>query len=99
MKNFDLRYEGYESYLIDKVPYMEGYQYIFGFPNGYGASVIKHRGSYGFDSDKWELAVIKFGEGGKDDWNLCYDTLVTDDVIGYLTDEDVTELFRQIMEL
>ena len=42
------------------------------FPNGYGASIVKGEGSYGT-----ELAVIT-SEG------LCYDTEITDDVIGYI---------------
>ena len=48
------------------------------FPNGYGASIIKGDGSYGT-----ELAVIT-AEG------LCYDTDITDDVIGNI--ENLEEL-------
>ena len=48
------------------------------FPNGYGASIIKGDGSYGT-----ELAVIT-SEG------LCYDTDITDDVIGNI--ENLEEL-------
>ncbi len=48
------------------------------FPNGYGASIVKGEGSYGT-----ELAVIT-SEG------LCYDTEITDDVIGYI--ENLEEL-------
>ena len=48
------------------------------FPNGYGASVVKGVGSYGV-----ELAVIT-SEG------LCYDTDITDDVIGNI--ENLEEL-------
>ena len=48
------------------------------FPNGYGASIIKGDGSYGV-----ELAVIT-------DEGLCYDTDITDDVIGNI--ENLEEL-------
>ena len=60
--------------------------------NGYGASIIKSEYSYGGDRGLYELAVLK----GDD---LCYDTPVTDDVCGYLSEEDVTKLLQQIAEL
>jgi hypothetical protein len=70
-----------------------GEQKIYRFPNEFGASVIRHDYSYGHEAGLWELAVIKF-EGG--DWSLNYDTPVTDDVLGHLTDDEVTELLDQI---
>jgi hypothetical protein len=62
------------------------------FDNGYGASVIKSPFSYGGNQDLYELAVIK-------DNAICYDTPITDDVIGYLTEDDVTKYLGQIQEL
>ena len=62
------------------------------FENGYGASVVKHDYSYGGKDGLYELAVIK-------DDDLCYTTPVTTDVEGYLSEEDVTELLKQIQEL
>ena len=62
------------------------------FDNGYGASVIKSPHSYGGNQDLYELAVIK-------DDAICYDTPITDDVLGYLTEDDVTKYLRQIQEL
>ena len=62
------------------------------FPNGYGASVIMGVGTIGGSQLLYELAVLK----GDD---LCYDTPITDDVIGYLTPEVVTDLLRQIAAL
>ena len=62
------------------------------FDNGYGASVVKSPYSYGGNQGLYELAVIK-------DNNLCYDTPITDDVLGYLTEDQVTDYLRQIQEL
>jgi len=62
------------------------------FDNGYGASVIKSPHSYGGNQDLYELAVIK-------DDAIRYDTPITDDVIGYLTEDDVTKYLGQIQEL
>lgn len=63
------------------------------FDNGYGASVVKHEFSYGGKDGLYELAVLdKDGE-------LCYDTSVTNDVIGYLRPEDVTDVMKKIQQL
>jgi len=58
----------------------------------FGTSVVKHEFSYGGKDGLYELAVIK-GD------NLCYDTPVTSDVEGYLSEDEVTELLKQIQEL
>lgn len=62
------------------------------FDNGYGISVISGYGAYGSTVAPYELAVLKDGE-------LCYDTEITSDVIGYLTADKVTEYMKQIQEL
>lgn len=40
------------------------------FDNGYGASVIQHRYSYGGPQGLWELAVLARNSKGK--YDLCY---------------------------
>lgn len=62
------------------------------FPNGYGASIIQGDFSYGGSQGLFELAVLKNGE-------ITYETEITDDVIGYLTPEEVTVLLQRIESL
>jgi|DEB0MinimDraft_4_1074332.scaffolds.fasta_scaffold02890_4 hypothetical protein len=66
------------------------------FRNGYGASVIKSKYSYGGDEGLWELAVV---EGDHKEWNLVYDTPITSDVLGYLTYSEVEKIRREIEAL
>ncbi|UZS00988.1 hypothetical protein [Pseudomonas phage vB_PsaM_M1] len=79
-------------------PMNDGTQVLHKFENGYGASVIAGGTyTYGGDVGLKELAVIKFYDGDK--WHLCYETEITDDVLGYLTDEDVADLLVRIEAL
>ncbi len=95
--NFNLNYKGFEANLYLTEELDGGQHYLFKFDNGYGASVIKTKFSYGHDEDLWELAVIKFDEHSE--WDLTYDTPITNDVMGYLTDNEVTELLERIKDL
>lgn len=72
---------------------MRGVQYIYKFPNGYGASVIKGEHTYGGKQGLWEIAVLD--QAGE----LCYTTSVTNDVIGHLNDPEVHRVLLQIKEL
>lgn len=86
-----------------------GTQHLYFFPNGFGASVVRHAFSYGGRSGKWELAVLKrksFASEGIDDatdyalnWDLCYTTPLTGDVIGYLDSDEVEQYLDQIAAL
>jgi hypothetical protein len=62
------------------------------FDNGYEVSVVKSPHSYGGDKGLYELAIFKDDE-------ICYDTPITNDVLGYLTDRDVTEVLIKIQQL
>lgn len=73
-----------------------GIQYLAFYPNGYGASIVQHDFSYGGKENLWELAVIK---GTEEDWNICYSTPITGDVLGYLTEQDVDDTLKQIESL
>ena len=63
------------------------------FNNGYGATVVQGPHSYGGADGLYELAVV-----GKDD-EICYDTPVTGDVEGYLSEAQVTDLLIKIQQL
>lgn len=68
-----------------------GEQYVYKFPNGYGASVIRSHMSYGGSAGLFELAVL--GADG----HLTYDTPVTDDVLGHLSaPEELDSVLDQI---
>lgn len=73
-----------------------GYRRRWFYPNGYGASVINNPFSYGNEDGLYELAVLK---GTADDYDLCYDTPITVDVLGWLTPRDVAETLKKIQAL
>lgn len=62
------------------------------FDNNYGVSVVRHQFSYGHKKGLWEVAVLLNGR-------LCYDTDITQDVIGHLTKTEVSEIMHQVQML
>lgn len=68
----------------------EGRQWKFQFDNGFGASVIND--GYGREQGLYELAVLADGR-------LTYDTPITDDVLGYLSPDEVGEALAKIEAL
>lgn len=83
----------------------DGVQYVYKFDNGFGASVVKFStqygvgGSYGYENGYWELAVVIFDGEDDDDFTLTYDTPITDDVLGDLTEEQVSEVLNNIKNM
>ena len=80
---------------------MGGFQARMDFPNGFGVSVVC--GQFFYCSPKknlpdasmyhtYEVAIV---EGG----SLTYDTPITDDVLGYLTPTEVTDVMGQVQSL
>lgn len=63
------------------------------FDNGYGISVVKHDYSYGNERGLYEAAVLK------PNGEIAYDTHITNDVVGWLRPEDVTDLMSLIQRL
>lgn len=88
--NYELNYEGFEDYLLYCLSVMDGVQYIFLFPNYYGASVVKYSFSYGCKGDLWEIAPVKF------DKSLGME--LVGDVEGYLTDKQIRDRLQDIKE-
>jgi len=78
---------------IELDQYMKGAAARIMFENGYGVSVVCHSFSYGGDVGLYELAVLDT------DGEITYDTDVTDNVIGHLTPEKVTETMAFIQVL
>lgn len=74
-------------------PLHGGVQHEFAFPNGYGASVVRHEFSYGGDVGLWELAVL--GPDG----HITYVTPITGNVLGYLSEDDVADALRDVAAL
>lgn len=70
-----------------------GTQRVYKFPNGMGASVVRHDFSYGGNKGLWEIAVLD--EQG----SIDYSTPITNDVIGHQTDSQVTDILEQIKDL
>ena len=62
---------------------------VLEFPNGYAVSVIAGPQAYGGSRGLYELAVLRDG-------SCCYDTPVTDDVLGHLTEEAVTAAMQEV---
>lgn len=69
-----------------------GYGYIIGIENvPYTLDCAKSSYTYGGNRDLWEIAVMK-----NDD--LCYTTPITDDVLGYLSEEKVLETAKEFLD-
>jgi len=62
------------------------------FDNNYGVSVITGQGAYTSESSPYEIAITYKGE-------LCYSTDITDDVIGYQNEGDVSDVMKRVQEL
>jgi hypothetical protein len=70
-----------------------GQQCIVQFPNGYGASIVQGEHTYGGKDGLYEIAV--FGKDG----HISYSTPITDDVLGYLSEQEVEKILTDIKNL
>lgn len=84
-----------------------GIHYLFRFPNGYGASVVKVFGCEGWDNDRWELCCIMWETDHVDridpdeEYVLTYPKEICkgEEVLGNLTDKEVRKVLRKIRKL
>ena len=68
------------------------YHKTYTFDNGYGASIVWGPGTYGYDDKLFEVAILKGDE-------ICYDTPISSDVVGYLDFAGVAEILEKIKNL
>lgn len=94
---FRQRKKNIRKFLVSKEPHCigKGVQYIYHFPNGMGASVIKIEvwrgmGSYGYEFGLYEMASFRFING---------EPSRIDDTEGYLTPQDVVRKLEQISKM
>lgn len=72
---------------------LSGIQAIVKFDNGYGASIVKHIYSYGGPEGLYEMAILDENN------DITYNTTITNDVIGYLNEEEVSDYLVKIKNL
>lgn len=73
--------------------FLNGIKTTLHFDNEYGISVVRHKYSYGSGLGLYEMAIMN-----KDN-DIVYDTPVTDDVLGYLTENDVSNYMIKVQRL
>ena len=85
----------FEDLEFDKLtdPFMSGVRSRMMFENGFGGSVVSHTYSYGGKDGLFEVAVLD------EDGDLTYNTPVTNDVIGFLNPDEVTDIMEQVQNL
>ena len=89
MKFTDLEFESHPVY-------KDGVHARCFFPNGYGISVVRFPGSYGFENDLYEVAILK---GTPDSYELCYNTPITEDVLGHRDEIDINNILEEVQTL
>jgi hypothetical protein len=90
MKFSDLDFQPHPNYPAT------GVQAKHFFNNGYGVSVVKFPGSYGSEQGLYEVAILK---GVAENWDICYNTAITDDVLGHQSEEEVEVLLYETENL
>ena len=93
----DTKFNRYPDISGPETKYVFGACYRYDFQNGFGASVIKHPGSYGYEEDLWEIGLLKKEPNGK--LYFCDDYPITEyGVVGHCTDERIGKLLELIFQ-
>lgn len=88
---FSVEVSELNPYLERSIDEPDDKQAVYMFRNGYGASVILNSMSYGV-----ELAVLR----KIDTVRICYDTPITDDVVGYIqSGDELLSLLLRVKDL
>ena len=88
----------FSQYVLLDRPLLHSRQVVVKFPNNFGASIIRGDYTYGGSKGLYEIGVIIFDKSGED-FSLTYTTSITDDVLGYLTEEEVLNTLEKIFAL
>jgi len=83
--------KGFKDLTLGDHP-MGGVMAIEQFDNGYGVSVVSTSFSQGGSDGLYELAVLYNNE-------ITYYTEITSDVLGYLSEDEVTDIMEDIQLL
>jgi hypothetical protein len=93
MKTFkDLKFETHSIAESGVVCYKDAKQAIEQFENGYGVSVLFGSCFYSNGEDTYELAVLYNDE-------VTYDSGITDDVMGHLSEDEISEIMLKVATL
>jgi hypothetical protein len=92
VNELNLPYKTFNDIQFQPHQHFNGVKSFTEFKNGYGVSVIRTEYSYGGNRGLYEIAIMKNDE-------IVYDTPITNDVLGYLTPEDVTVYMIKIQDL
>ena len=99
---------GDNGYIVE--PHFLGFQAKKFFPNGYGVSIIPEVGNVAslksflecrrntLGEEQYEIAVLSHKSNGEN-WQLCYSTPITGDVIRRLSLQEVLDVVKEIKDL
>lgn len=93
MKSIEFFDSKFDKYIVSSTVEENYVSIRYKFDNEYGASVIRHSDSYGGDKGLFELAVLD------NDGYITYNTVITDDVLGWLTIDEVNSTLENIQSL
>jgi len=93
MKTFkDLKFKPHHIAKSGIDQYKDAKQAKLSFRNKYGVSVIFGSCFYSNGIDTYEVAITYDGE-------ITYSSGITNDVVGYITSDKVTEIMKQVQSL